>query len=178
MDFSAALKNSNRLNPGCGTSSSLTKTFTTDSNSKPFYPRSKTESTQSTDTALIRVTVNIGDCRSPDSACLNGGVCIPEYALPGNSQNRQWASSPSRHVCRCPSGFEGTRCESSKLCTWRQTSGLECFINTLLLSFQRLSASDILATPTSMILTLVVSQLVESWSAPVLDHVRKALPLL
>ncbi|VUZ54040.1 unnamed protein product [Hymenolepis diminuta] len=116
MDFSAALKNSNRLNPGCGTSSSLTKTLNTDSNSKPFYLRSKTESTQSTDSAIIRVTVNIGDCRSPDSACLNGGVCIPEYALPGNSQNRQWASSPSRHVCRCPSGFEGTRCESTTLC--------------------------------------------------------------
>ncbi|KAM3184572.1 hypothetical protein ACTXT7_008077 [Hymenolepis weldensis] len=116
MDFSAALKNSNRLNPGCGTSSSLTKTLTTDSTLKPFYPRSETESTQSTDTAMIRVTVHIGDCRSPDSACLNGGICIPEYALPSNSQNRQWGSSPSRHVCRCPSGFEGTRCESTTLC--------------------------------------------------------------
>ncbi|VDO14671.1 unnamed protein product [Rodentolepis nana] len=117
MDFSATLKNSSKLKPGCGRSSSaIIQVLTTDSTPKSLYPRSEIESTQSISRANVQVAVNNGDCRSPDSACLNGGVCIPEYALPGNSQNRQWASSPSRHVCRCPSGFEGTRCESTTFC--------------------------------------------------------------
>lgn len=113
MDFSSTLLNASNIQPGCALSSSSAKLLTTASNSKQVNYFSQTKSNQATETAVVRVTVNIGDCRSSESVCLNGGVCVPEYALPGNSQNRQWASSPSRHVCRCPSGFEGARCESS-----------------------------------------------------------------
>lgn len=114
MDFSATLGNSSGLRSGCESSPGL-MIPKSEYASEMLHPRSKAESTQPQDTAIARVTVNIGDCRNPDSACLNGGVCVPEYALPSNAQNHQRNSSPSRHICRCPIGFEGVRCESSKL---------------------------------------------------------------
>ncbi|KAM7537665.1 hypothetical protein Aperf_G00000075381 [Anoplocephala perfoliata] len=115
IDFSATLGNSSSLKSGCGSSSSSTSLKSEFASEMP-HPRRKTEMTQPQDRAIAGITVNIGDCRKPDSGCLNGGVCIPEYALPGNAQNRRWDSSPSRHVCKCPIGFEGVRCESTTFC--------------------------------------------------------------
>lgn len=48
------------------------------------------------------------DCRHSEFGCTNGGVCVPSF-------DTQTRNIPPQHICKCLTGFEGSRCESSKL---------------------------------------------------------------
>lgn len=113
MDFSQALKNSSSLKPGCKSPTSSGNSPAIEPNSKALYPRSKVELTGLDIADVMKDSRIATDCRSKELACLNGGVCVPEHV--GSGEDQQWTSSTLRHVCRCPSGFEGVRCETSKL---------------------------------------------------------------
>ncbi|KAL5110934.1 hypothetical protein TcWFU_009486 [Taenia crassiceps] len=113
VDFSQALKNSSSLKPGCKSLTNSRNSFTIETNSKALYPRSKMELVELGNADITKDSVIATDCRSKELACLNGGVCIPEYV---SSQDQQWTSSTSQHVCRCPSEFEGVRCETPAFC--------------------------------------------------------------
>ncbi|KAL7065511.1 hypothetical protein AAHC03_04868 [Spirometra sp. Aus1] len=45
------------------------------------------------------------DCRKPEQSCLNGGVCVPDFQMT--------TATLIAHVCTCPPGFEGPRCQAA-----------------------------------------------------------------
>ncbi|KAL5971960.1 hypothetical protein TSMEX_000351, partial [Taenia solium] len=112
MDFSQALKNSSSLKPGCKSPTNSGNSLTIEPNSKALYPRSKVESA-GLNADVMKDSGIPSDCRSKELACLNGGACIPGYV--GNGQDQRWTSS-KLYVCRCPTGFEGVRCETPTFC--------------------------------------------------------------
>uniref|UniRef100_A0A0R3W0Y6 Slit homolog 2 protein n=1 Tax=Taenia asiatica TaxID=60517 RepID=A0A0R3W0Y6_TAEAS len=113
MDFSQALKNSSSLKPGCKLPTNSGNSLTTEPNSKALYPRSKVELAGLDNADVMKDSGIPSDCRSKELVCLNGGACIPGYV--GNGQDQRWTSS-KLHVCRCPAGFEGVRCETPTFC--------------------------------------------------------------
>ncbi|KAH9283513.1 Slit -like protein 2 protein [Echinococcus granulosus] len=114
MEFSQALRSSSSLKPGCEPPTSSRNSLTIKPNFKVLHPRSKMELIGQHDAAIVKDSVIASDCRSRELACLNGGICNPEYG--GNDQGQQWTSTTLQHVCRCPSGFEGVKCETPIFC--------------------------------------------------------------
>ncbi len=111
MDFAPSLVNAVGVNAGCIPKTAPAAAMDEQENAGPLEAPNEVAQADAGEQVS---PVGTADCRSEGLECLNGGVCVPGFALPVNNQAQQWVP-PSRNVCRCPTGYDGIRCENCKL---------------------------------------------------------------